>query len=151
MKTTTLGRMAALTLLTSGLAMAGASQAQTPSPGTIFRTTMTYASQVQAAAAPVNARTAKAGETLAMANAATEAAVGTPPRSDDKGYYFSFAQTADYDHTKANERLGVRTPREYETLRCRRAPSLQSSGAPAEDIGTWRVCPDAQGRYRVTL
>ena len=151
MNTNTRRQMAASMLLIASLAMGGVSEAQTMSPQKIFRITMAAAAKTQESPAPVNGKASQAAEQLAIANKDTEAAAGALPRFDADGYYFSYAQTASYEHKKANERMGSRSPRAYEQQRCRRAASVEPSGEMATGNVTWRVCPDAQGHYRVTL
>ncbi|MET3528458.1 hypothetical protein [Phenylobacterium koreense] len=68
-------------------------------------------------------------------------------RCDEHGYYFSYDQTVPYresDYDRAR-RSGQYDYSYYDAQRCRLAP------APAGDQYRYvRVCPDSQGRYRIT-
>jgi hypothetical protein len=81
-----------------------------------------------------------------------EAAYRDPPRYDDKGYYFSYAQTRRYYANRYTDRVGLYNSAYYELLRCRSARPVGLLGSnPAWRSWSWRVCPDADGRYRPTL
>lgn len=78
---------------------------------------------------------------------------GEPPRYDDKGWYFSLAQTDRYYSSRWSERAGRFSPEFYDLLQCRRAVPM---GFVRENFAwrwEWatRVCPDEQGLYRPTL
>jgi hypothetical protein len=93
----------------------------------------------------------KANEKLAM-RARGEAGWRDAPRSDEKGYYYSYDQTRAYTGNAYANRLGLYSAAYYEALRCRAGFRVGTlSGNPAWRGWTWRVCPDEQGRYRLTL
>jgi hypothetical protein len=84
--------------------------------------------------------------------AKTEAKYRDPLRYDEDGYYFSYAQTRRYYSNRYTDRIGLYSSSYYELLRCRSArPIGLLGGNPAWRDWSWRVCPDAQGRYRPTL
>lgn len=93
----------------------------------------------------------KANERLAM-RAKGEAGWRDAPRSDEKGYYFSYDQTRAYSGNAQANRLGIYSAAYYEALRCRATFRVGPlSGNPSWRGWNWRVCPDEQGRYRLTL
>lgn len=93
----------------------------------------------------------KANEKLAM-RARGEAGWRDAPRSDEKGYYYSYDQTRAYSGNAFANRLGVYSAAYYEALRCRATFRVGTlSGNPSWRGWNWRVCPDEQGRYRLTL
>lgn len=93
----------------------------------------------------------KANERVAM-RAKGEAGWRDAPRSDEKGYYFSYDQTRAYSGNAQANRLGIYSAAYYEALRCRATFRVGPlSGNPSWRGWNWRVCPDEQGRYRLTL
>lgn len=72
------------------------------------------------------------------------------PQADEQGVYYSYAQTLTYGHHAGTDTTAMYMPEYYQHLRCRaavRVGPLSSSRA----WRYWRVCPDAQGRYRPAL
>lgn len=69
-------------------------------------------------------------------------------RCDERGYYYSYDQTipyqeSDYDRSRQSGQYGYS---DYDRMQCRLAPA-QVSGSEQRYV---RVCPDGQGRYRIT-
>lgn len=99
------------------------------------------------------AATAIANERVAR-QAPDQAKYRDPPRADDKGYYFSYAQTRSYHANRYTDRIGLYSSAYYELLRCRSANPVGLLGGNSQTwrrTWSWRVCPDAEGRYRPTL
>ncbi|MFN3513177.1 MAG: hypothetical protein ACK41C_09045 [Phenylobacterium sp.] len=104
------------------------------------------------------------GSNVAARNARTEGAVlgalvggavgvgigRSTAKCDDRGYYFSYDQTVPYRESAYDRarRSGQYDYSYYARQRCRLAP------APIDDHGRdyryVRVCPDSDGRYRIT-
>ena len=69
-------------------------------------------------------------------------------KCDEHGYYYSYNQTVPYqesDYDRAR-RSGQYDYAYYEDQRCRLAPAPTSG----DQYRYVRVCPDSQGRYRIT-
>ena len=67
-------------------------------------------------------------------------------RCDQAGYYYNYADTVPYRESRY-ARSGEYDYRYYSRQRCRLAPApVDQSG----DVRYVRVCPDGQGRYRIT-
>lgn len=77
-----------------------------------------------------------------------------PPLQDDKGYYFDVVQTWNYKHVPRTDDTGLNPPEYYAALRCRAAPRVVGPLADNPNWKRsvfWRVCPDADGKYRPTM
>ncbi|WP_312166975.1 hypothetical protein [Phenylobacterium sp.] len=69
-------------------------------------------------------------------------------KCDERGYYYSYDQTipyqeSDYDRSRRSGQYGYS---DYDRMQCRLAPAQVSSS----EQRYVRVCPDGQGRYRIT-
>lgn len=103
------------------------------------------------------------GSNVAAGNARTEGAVlgalvggaagvaigRSTAKCDDRGYYYSYDQTIPYRESSYDRarRSGRYDYSYYTRQRCRLAPAPIDDG---EEYRYVRVCPDSQGRYRIT-
>jgi hypothetical protein len=108
---------------------------------------------------------AAVGSNVAARNARTEGAVlgavvggaiganvgKATARCDQTGYYYSYDQTSPYREAMEDRRdgSGRRDYGYYTSQRCRLAPAPTELGGRM-DYRYVRVCPDPQGRYRIT-
>lgn len=136
--------------------LAGPSRLAESAGGAAVEAAFTTSAAADPAAGP-DARRRLAAVGVANERAAREARgearYRDPVRSDEKGYYFSHAQTRRYYSNRYTDRIGLYSSAYYELLRCRSATPIGLLGEnPAwRRSWSWRVCPDAQGRYRPTL
>jgi hypothetical protein len=98
-----------------------------------------------------NARTEGAGPRRCRRRRAGGAVGRSTAKCDARGYYFSYADTIPYREGMYDRRYrsGRYSSGYYMGQRCRLAPAPIDWGDRV-DYRYVRVCPDADGRYRIT-